>query len=315
MPNVLKNKQDKFMKHLNLQKEKIANSMRSIILMGEYGSGKSWFARKIHNSSIRRVNSFIEVDCYSDTITTNPSTAKFHEISIADNELIFSEEIKDKSRNGTIYFKGLNELPKLVQNNLFNKIQNNEGLNLSGNKNHSNAPRFIGSVDVSNFNELLDKSNSIQRNLGDTVKLLFYPPLRYRKSEISFLIEGLLSNEISEKYKYASRRISPRALYMCLKYDWPGNFIELKNVIEHSALVADGNWIQPIHLPSSVIKGQPNKYQIQNLKKDSDFRRAEKQLLRNVLTQSQKKEAAWLLGINELTLSKKIDFYKINATS
>jgi DNA-binding NtrC family response regulator len=72
------------------------------------------------------------------------------------------------------------------------------------------------------------------------------PPLRERKEDIPVLVDHFLSRLPKPV------QISSVALQMLMAYPWPGNIRELKNVVESSAVIVEGGYIEPAQLPAKI---------------------------------------------------------------
>ncbi|MGH7774591.1 MAG: helix-turn-helix domain-containing protein, partial [Candidatus Binatia bacterium] len=91
-----------------------------------------------------------------------------------------------------------------------------------------------------------------------------------------------------------------------------GNVRELDNVIEHTMILADGDWITLRDLPPSILGGEVSPPFTPNLKEA--LRQFEKQHILRVLEQAgqDRKEAAWLLDISLSSLYRKLEELEIS---
>ena len=82
------------------------------------------------------------------------------------------------------------------------------------------------------------------------------PPLRDRKDDIPLLVQTFLT-EFNRAQRQAVRAVDQEAMYLLEHYPWPGNIRELRNVIERATILADGEFIEPKHLPPTLVaKGE-----------------------------------------------------------
>jgi DNA-binding NtrC family response regulator len=79
------------------------------------------------------------------------------------------------------------------------------------------------------------------------------PPLRSYKGQIEVLA-NVFRDLACKKLEKSVTRISPEALAVLASYDYPGNVRELRNAIEHAVIMADGETIEPAHLPLSMAR-------------------------------------------------------------
>jgi len=137
------------------------------------------------------------------------------------------------------------------------------------------------------------------------------PALRERGDDVILLAERLLADLQS----VAGRRVqgfSPRALDVIRSYPWPGNVRELRNAIEHAIVLGEGPMIEPSDLPPSIavsmtpVGAVPGGGDVVTLPAKLDWleERAIEAALR--ATGGNRTRAAALLGINRVTLYKKL---------
>jgi DNA-binding NtrC family response regulator len=132
---------------------------------------------------------------------------------------------------------------------------------------------------------------------------LFIPPLRERGDDIMLLAQYYLSR-LKNKGKTTTDAISEEVCEIFRDYPWPGNLLELKQVIESSALRAkleEGRKIKPQHLPFELQKGFHNPGDSEPLNLDKILARTTLQYLKVALEKSggAKLEAYRYLGYPE----------------
>ena len=77
------------------------------------------------------------------------------------------------------------------------------------------------------------------------------PPLGERKEDICLLINHFL-HQFNQKNKKQILNVSPETLDLLLRYNWPGNVIQLQNVIERAFALGVEMIIDETHLPSEI---------------------------------------------------------------
>ena len=77
------------------------------------------------------------------------------------------------------------------------------------------------------------------------------PALRERKEDIPVLAEHFLK-KYAEKNNRLLRGLSPAALDLLMRYDWPGNIRELENVVERAVILSREEFIPPDLLPLNI---------------------------------------------------------------
>jgi DNA-binding NtrC family response regulator len=88
------------------------------------------------------------------------------------------------------------------------------------------------------------------------VRTIELPPLRSYRHNLEVLAQVFRKRACEQHRKHVAH-ISPAALALLLAYDFPGNVRELKNAIEHAVILAEGDTIEPAHLPKSLHPPPP----------------------------------------------------------
>ncbi len=221
----------------------------TVLLLGETGTGKELVARAIHNYSPRRQKMMVKVNCAALPPQLIESELFGHErgsFTGATDRHIGKFEL---AHDGTLFLDEVGELPLELQAKLLRALQEKEIERLGGKTTIKVNVRIIAAT-----NRDLEKEMIAGRFRSD----LYYrlnifpiqlPPLRERKEDIPVLA----SHFIKLHTKKIGKRIdslSSRVLEQLMRYDWPGNIRELENILERSVLLATGNTIQKIDLPS-----------------------------------------------------------------
>lgn len=293
------------------QVQSIANTRQHIIIIGEYGSGKSWLANKIHNASNRGNNPFVRVNCY--TLGKNEAQKKmFGYLQFTDNGVKIKEGLFEKSNGGTLFLEGFDTFSERLQKKILDTVENHNAHHIGSLKEIPIDVRIIISIDVKSYYNAQHKFDLLTNTLNIEPYTINYPPLRERREEIDGMVQDFLKSDISRRYNFAASEISSRALYLCIRYDWPGNVQQLKNTIEHAAIISSRNIIQTEHLPNSVKQGQPEKEELEYLENTYSYRIAEKNLIQNVLEQSASfEDSKNILGLSTDNLEKKLNSYQL----
>ena len=137
------------------------------------------------------------------------------------------------------------------------------------------------------------------------------PPLRERKEDLPLLIQAF-QNEFNARNSKSVAAVDSQAMRMLESYSWPGNVRELRNVIERATILAEGEFIQPKHLPSSIVDAGPTPTHGVPLTPGMTVDEAEQRLILLTLehTRDNKTRAAEILGISLKTLHNKLNRLK-----
>lgn len=205
------------------------DSAASILFWGETGSGMGFYAKAIHEASLRKGN-FLKIPGFS----LDEDTVKQQFIGV-DEQPGWLEE----AHNGTIFLKRISEASLAVQQILLSLIGNQsvDGRIQFSRKGRAESVevnvRFIYSMTHEFAMAVQDKL--LHRDLIDIIekrgKIIYLPPLRRRKEDIISIVQNFLE-EFNAKYTQHVSTIDESAQTILTNYIWPGNIDELKRTIE-----------------------------------------------------------------------------------
>jgi len=233
--------------------ERIAVSDLGVLIVGERGTGKKWFAHVIHKVSGRSGRPFVHIDC-----SAIPSDAiekvllGWEDLTLGGIEI--HEGALEKASGGTIFFNNICDMPVPVLMKIARILENQQFRRVGGFEEIGVNIRVLAVLSKDILQE--DEGNLLARDVCSrfcpiTINL---PPLRERRADIPFLIDQFIQEQCPEK----SRRpggITADALNICRSYYWPGNSWELRMVVKHAIERCSGQFIQGSHLPE-YLQGQ-----------------------------------------------------------
>jgi two-component system, NtrC family, response regulator AtoC len=232
--------------------ERLAETRSPVLLQGESGTGKDMVAHLLHYSGARSNGPFIKVHCPSIPEDLLESELFGHEqgaFTDADRMKLGKIEM---ANGGTLYFDQIQDLSPALQAKLLRVVEEHRFERLGGTRTIEVDVRIISSCNV-------DLRQAVEQRVfrADlfhrlSVVPLVLPPLRERGEDIVPLAELFLVRE-SERSGGPARRFDPDALAALKGYDWPGNVRELRSLVEHAALLADGESVRLVALPASIM--------------------------------------------------------------
>lgn len=292
--------------------KKVAPTQATVLITGESGTGKELIARAIHAISDRKDKLFLPVNCGALPETLLESLLFGHIKGSFTGAFANQEGLFEKAGGGTIFLDEIGEIPQHLQVKLLRALEAKEILPIG-----STTPRRIDVRVLAATNRDLQNEVEEGRFRDDlyfrlNIMEIHIPPLRERSEDIPLLIEHLIQKhnpELRKNFKGAEEAV----IRTLMSLPWKGNVRELDNVIEHTMILADGEWITLKDLPRSIMEGKealaPFTY---NLKEAS--KQFEKQHILRVLEQvnGDRKEAAHLLGISISSLYRKIEEFGLS---
>ncbi|MFQ5682726.1 MAG: sigma-54-dependent transcriptional regulator [Candidatus Binatia bacterium] len=291
--------------------KKVAPTQATVLISGESGTGKELIARAIHAHSDRDEKLFLPVNCGALPETLLESLLFGHMKGSFTGAFANQEGLFEKARGGTIFLDEIGEIPQHLQVKLLRALEVKEILPIG-----NTSPRRIDVRVLAATNRDLLKEVEAGRFRDDlyfrlNVMEIHIPPLRERPEDIPLLLEHMVQRhnpELKKNFKGAERAV----IRTLMSLPWKGNVRELDNVIEHTMILAEGEWLSLKDLPRSILEGKemisPFTY---NLKEA--LRQFEKQHILMVLEQAgqDRKEAARLLDTSLSSLYRKIEEFGI----
>ena len=292
--------------------KKVAPTQATVLISGESGTGKELVARAIHDYSNRKENLFLPVNCGALPDTLLESLLFGHIKGSFTGAFANQEGLFEKARGGTIFLDEIGEIPPHLQVKLLRALEAKEILPIG-----STAPRRIDTRIIAATNRDLFKETEEGRFREDlyfrlNVLEIHIPPLRERPEDIPLLVDHLVQRhnpQLGKNFKGAERGV----IRLLMSQPWKGNVRELDNVIEHTMILAEADWIMLKDLPVSITEGKdavaPFTYDLKEA-----LHQFEKQHIQRVLEQvnDDRKEGARILGISLSSLYRKIIEFNIS---
>ncbi|HEY6871273.1 MAG TPA: sigma 54-interacting transcriptional regulator [Geobacteraceae bacterium] len=308
------------MREISRSIRRISAQRIAVLLLGETGTGKEVVARAIHTMSLSRdVNrAFVAVNCAAISCSLIESELFGHEkgsFTGADRQHIGKFELAD---GGTLFLDEIGDMNLEMQAKLLRAVESRE-FNRVGGKEVVRADVRI--ISATNKNLLKEVENGRFRKdlyYRLNVDCIELPPLRERKEDIPLLVDHFNRKFSSDSGKV--KHISPEALNLLIRYNWPGNIREVRNSIERAVSYCDHGVILPEHLPACIRDYENNSVPLlESIEKlvrehhiadlpDNLIRKIEERLIPEILrkAKSNQKMTAAKLGLAVNTLKSRI---------
>lgn len=216
----------------------VAPTDLSVLIIGESGVGKEIIPRVIHDNSPRRREKYFAINCGSIPEGTIDSELFGHEKGSFTGAIGESEGYFGIANKGTIFLDEVGELPIQTQARLLRVLETGEYIRVGGQEVRKTDVRIVAATNVN-----MRKAVSEGRFRED----LYYrlntipiqmPPLRERGNDILLLFR-LFAMQMAEKYRLPKISLSDDAKVIMLKYKWPGNVRQLKNITEQMSVLSE----------------------------------------------------------------------------
>jgi sigma-54 specific flagellar transcriptional regulator A len=231
---------------------RVAASAATVLLTGETGTGKEVFARLIHAHSPRAKRQFVPVNCgaipealleselfgYVKGAFTGAVTPRRGRVALAEG--------------GTLFLDEIGELPLALQVKLLRLLQQRTYEPVGSSESITADFRLVAATNRDLLQEV--RAGRFRQDLYYRLNVcpLHLPPLRVRPGDVTALFLHFW------KARGETRPLEPGVLARLENHDWPGNVRELENLVERVSVIAEGNVIRVLDLPSPLGDPDPS---------------------------------------------------------
>ena len=222
----------------------VAPTDLSVLIVGESGVGKEIIPRLIHDRSPRRREKYFAINCGSIPEGTIDSELFGHEKGSFTGAIGESEGYFGIANKGTLFLDEVGELPLATQARLLRVLETGEYLRVGGQKVMKTDVRIVAATNV-NMRRAISEGR-FREDLYyrlNTIPVQM-PPLRDRGEDILLLFR-LFAMLMAEKYHLPKITLTEEAQQIMLKYKWPGNVRQLKNITEQMSILSERREITP----------------------------------------------------------------------
>jgi DNA-binding NtrC family response regulator len=231
--------------------DKLAKVNTPVLIRGESGTGKELVARAIHYNGPRKDGKFVTINLaavpenlieselfgHEKGAFTGASERKLGKFQFADGGTLFLDEIGDISPAMQV------KLLRVLQEKSFTPVGSNREIKVDARVIAASHKPF----------EQMIKDGTFREDLFYRLNVLpvYLPPLRERSSDIPYLVDYYI-NYFNNHHGLNIRTVTDEAKNLLVKYAWPGNIRELRNVIEHAFIIESSDVLQASSLPATV---------------------------------------------------------------
>ena len=292
--------------------QKVSVTDVPVLLTGETGTGKEVFAQAIHYNSKRGKQNFVAVNCSSFSKELLESEMFGHRAGSFTGALKDKKGLFEEANNGTIFLDEIGEMAFELQAKLLRILETGEYIKIGDTKPTRVDVRIIAATNRNLPEEIV--AGRFREDLFYRLSVfeIHLPPLRERSGDIKILAEAFV-RKFSEKLSYSVTKMSPEFLVALSQQCWKGNIRELRNVIERSLIVCDGECLDVCDLPLEIQNSHYERSDEAAALGSFELAAMERRHIARVLeyTKGNKTETARLLKIGLTTLYRKIEEYKL----
>ena len=301
---------------------KVAPTSGRVLILGDSGTGKELIARDIHRQSRRSKGAFVKVNC-----AAIPEELIESELFGSDRGA-FTGAMKTRdgkfllADGGTLFLDEIGDMSLSVQAKVLRALEQGEFERVGGSETIRVDVRVLAATNK-NLKERVEQGQ-FREDLFFRLNVIpiTAPPLRDRRQDIPLLVAYFLDLYAVENGSRA-KEISPGAMELLCRYDWPGNIRELKNLVERLSIMVSSDAVNVEDLPALTGLNIPRTVEpsgreaLRQISAGKTLRQAreelEKEYIAAALDQNSGNvtQAAKILGIERTNLHKKIKYYDL----
>lgn len=214
----------------------VAPTDLSVLITGESGVGKESFPQIIHQNSRRKHGQYIAVNCGAIPEGTIDSELFGHEKGAFTGAIGERKGYFGEANGGTIFLDEVGELPLPTQARLLRVLESGEFIKVGSSKVEKTDVRIVAATNVNLTQAIAEgrfREDLFYRLSSVPIQL---PPLRERGDDVDLLFRKF-ALDFAAKYRMPAIELAEDAKKVLLKYPWPGNVRQLKNIAERISLL------------------------------------------------------------------------------
>jgi transcriptional regulator with PAS, ATPase and Fis domain len=214
----------------------VANTDMTVLITGESGSGKESFSKIIHSNSTKKHGQFIAINCGAIPEGTIDSELFGHEKGSFTGAHEARKGYFEVTNGGTIFLDEIGEMPLGTQARLLRVLENGEFIRVGSSKVQKTDVRVIAATNVDLISHV--EKGKFREDLYyrlNTVPI-YVPPLRDRGTDIELIFRKFAS-DFADKYRRQPVKLTEEAKEELIKFRFPGNIRQLKNIVEQISVL------------------------------------------------------------------------------
>ena len=233
----------------------VAPTDLSVLIVGESGVGKEIIPRIIHDNSPRRREKYFAINCGSIPEGTIDSELFGHVKGSFTGAINDSPGYFGVANKGTLFLDEVGELPIATQARLLRVLENGEYIPVGATEVRKTDVRIVAATNV-NIRQAISEGRfreDLYYRLNQVPVQM--PPLRQRGEDIILLFR-LFAMQMAEKYHMEKVVLTDEAKQVLMRYKWPGNVRQLKNITEQISILSTDRQITPDVLKRFIPEDQ-----------------------------------------------------------
>ena len=285
---------------------KVAVTDTSVLLTGETGTGKEVFAQAIHHASPRAKGAFVAVNCSAFSKELLESELFGHRAGSFTGATKDKKGLFEEADKGTLFLDEIGEMPVELQAKLLRVLECGEFIKIGETRPTKVDLRIIAATNRDLEKEIVSGNFREDLFFRLSVFRIHLPSLRERPGDIAEYAR-FFAAQFADRMGRRIDTIDKGYIAALERHAWHGNVRELRNVVERSLIMAEGNaltvgCLSPEFHAASCDGSVPDSMALDALERHHILKVLE-------YAAGNKAEAARLLGIGIATLYRKLESY------
>jgi psp operon transcriptional activator len=223
-----------------------ARTDRSVILIGERGTGKELAAARLHLLSARWGQPYVELNCASLTPTLIESELFGHEAGAFTGATRLRRGRFELADGGSLFLDEVADIPLTAQEKILRAVEYGRFERVGGSATIQTNVRLIAATNADL--KRLAREGRFREDLLDRLsfEVITLPPLRARREDILLLARHFARRMATELGRGEPPQFGSKAETALMGHEWPGNVRELKNVVERMVYRAEGPVLEEV---------------------------------------------------------------------
>ncbi|HET9298971.1 MAG TPA: sigma-54 dependent transcriptional regulator [Candidatus Polarisedimenticolaceae bacterium] len=234
--------------------QKVASSAASTVLItGPSGTGKDLVAKAIHYASDRRDKPFMNITCTALPETLLESELFGHERGAFTDARQLKKGLLELADGGTVFLDEIGDMGLVLQAKMLRFLEEKTFRRVGGARDLRVDVRVLAAT-----NKDLEKAvrqGGFREDLYYRLNVVpvHIPALADRIEDVPDLVQHFIV-QFNREFRRNVQGVTPEAMDCLLRYRWPGNIRELKNVIERVMILGEKPWLELTDLPEELVQ-------------------------------------------------------------
>ncbi len=224
-----------------------------VLITGETGSGKSLIARALHKHGLRKDKPFIAVNCGAIPDTLIESELFGHEKGAFTDASHQKKGLFEVANEGILFLDEIGDLPIQTQSKLLHVLEEREIRRVGGTQSLKVDVCVIAATNKDLIQAVRDGAFREDLYFRLNVIPLHVPPLREHPEDIPMLVNFLIQKFSSEYVEATPKEVTPQAMSVLRRYEWPGNIRQLENYLRRIFVLSENEVIDKDELPPEIL--------------------------------------------------------------